>query len=349
MQRTAVVILNYNTISYLQQFLPSVLSYSGEAQIVVADNASTDGSAAWLRENYPQVRLISHSRNEGFSRGYNLALGQVEADYYVLLNSDVEVTPGWLQPLTALMDEWPGAAACQPKIRSFAGKGLFEYAGAAGGFLDKWGYPFCRGRIFTSLETDHGQYDDDCSIDWATGACMVVRARTFWEAGGLDDAFFAHMEEIDLCWRLRNMGYRIMYSGKSTVYHVGGGTLSKAHPRKTYLNFRNGIVLLYKNLPQRQLVPVIITRLVLDGLAACKLLLSDGPAHFLAVIQAHFGFYGNFSEWAKQRKAAQRISGGSTQAPQFRGSIVWHYFFLKRKKFSQLPAHTFREVRNSIQ
>ncbi len=188
---------------------------------MVTDNASTDGSAAWLTENFPQVKLISLSRNEGFSRGYNLALGQLEADYYVLLNSDVEGRRRRLRPLIALMDREPGVAACQPKIRSFAEKGLFEYAGAAGGFLDKWGYPFCRGRIFTSPEADHGQYDDDCSIDWATGACMVVRARTFREAGGLDDAFFAHMEEIDLCWRLRNMGYRIMYCGKSTVFHVG--------------------------------------------------------------------------------------------------------------------------------
>ena len=344
MGSTAVVILNYNGIAYLQQFLPSVLSCSAEAQIVVADNRSTDGSVAWLRQHHPGVRLIQLDRNEGFSRGYNLALGQVEAQYYVLLNSDVEVTPGWLGPLVRLMDARPDVAACQPKIRSFAQKNTFEYAGAAGGYLDRYGYPFCRGRLFDTLEADAGQYDDDRPVDWATGACMVVRAEAYWRAGGLDDHFFAHMEEIDLCWRFRRMGYRVMYCGGSVVYHVGGGTLHKVHPRKTFLNFRNGILLLYKNLPSGQLWFILFIRLVLDGVAAFQLLFSAGPAHFGAVLRAHFDFYGRFGLWTKQRRAAQRISGGSSGAPHFRGSIVWQYYVLRKRHFRDLPAQKFQTV-----
>ncbi len=344
MGSTAVVILNYNGIGYLKQFLPSVLAGSGQAQVVVADNRSTDDSADWLRAHYPEVRLIQLDRNEGFSRGYNLALGQVEARYYVLLNSDVEVTPGWLGPLVRLMDARPDVAACQPKIRSFSQKNKFEYAGAAGGYLDRYGYPFCRGRLFDTLEADGGQYDDDRYVDWATGACMVVRADAFWRAGGLDDHFFAHMEEIDLCWRFRSMGYRVMYCGGSMVYHVGGGTLHKVHPHKTFLNFRNGILLLYKNLPARQLWFTLFVRLVLDGVAAFQLLFSGGPAHFGAVLRAHFDFYGRFRLWTKQREATQRISGGSSGAPHFTGSIVWHYYVLRKRHFRDLPAQKFQTV-----
>jgi hypothetical protein len=344
MGKTAVVILNHNGSSYLKKFLPGVLSNSVGAAVVVADNHSTDDSVEWVRGNFPAVQLIQLTRNEGFSRGYNLALRQVEADYYVLLNSDVEVTPGWLGPLVRLMNAQPDVAACQPKIRSFADKTKFEYAGAAGGYLDRWGYPFCRGRLFDTLEEDCSQYDDDRDIDWATGACMVVRAPAYWQAGGLDDHFFAHMEEIDLCWRLRNMGYRVRYCGESTVYHVGGGTLNKVHPRKTFLNFRNGIVLLYKNLPAGQVWFTLFIRMVLDGLAAFKMLFSDGPAHFWAVIRAHFDFYGRFGLWTKQRKNAQRISGDFTARSHFAGSIVWNYFLLKKKHFSDLPAQKFQTV-----
>jgi hypothetical protein len=273
----AVVILNWNGRKYLEQFLPPLVQHSrDEAEIIVADNASSDDSVAFLREHYPSIRIISNPSNEGFSRGYNLALKQVEADYYVLLNSDIEVTPNWIRPVIDLMEKDRSVAACQPKILSFYERTKFEYAGAAGGFIDKYGYPFCRGRIFQSLEEDNGQYNDAIEIFWATGACMFVRADLFHQSGGLDEDFFAHMEEIDLCWRLKNEGYRIMYCPDSTVYHIGGGTLPKISWRKTYFNFRNNFYLLYKNLPDNLVNEVFAKRLVLDGIAAMKFLFTAG-------------------------------------------------------------------------
>lgn len=342
--RTAVVILNYNGKSYLAQFLPLVIQHTTSAEIVVADNCSTDGSVEMLQHRFPAVRVIQLDRNEGFSRGYNLALQQVEAQYYVLLNSDVEVTPGWLEPLIALMEGNPRIAACQPKIRSFSRKHLFEYAGAAGGFLDQWGYPFCRGRLFDTVEEDLGQYDNTVETDWATGACMVVRADTYWKAGGLDDHFFAHMEEIDLCWRLRSMGHKIFYNGQSTVFHVGGGTLNRISPRKTFLNFRNGLALLYKNLPDDRLWTIVFLRLVLDGVAGLFFLLRGFPAHCWAVVKAHASFYVNFRLWAQQRKNARRIGGGFSRKPFYQDSIIKAYFLQGKKKFSELPAQKFHTV-----
>ncbi len=333
---TAVVILNYNGKNYLEQFLLRVIQYTPAAQIIVADNCSADGSVDMLRQCFPEIRIIQLDRNEGFSRGYNLALQQVEAKYYVLLNSDVEVTPGWLEPLIALLENNTEIAACQPKIKSFSQRQLFEYAGAAGGFLDRWGYPFCRGRVFDTVEEDYGQYDDTTETDWATGACLLIRAEMYWQTGGLDDHFFAHMEEIDLCWRLRSMGHRIFYCGQSTVYHVGGGTLNRNSPWKTFLNFRNGMALLYKNLPANQLWSVILLRLLLDGVAGLFFLLKGFPAHCWAVIRAHFSFYGNFGHWMQQRKRVRRISGGLNREPLYRESIVWAYFARGKKKFSEL-------------
>ena len=240
MSLVAVVILNWNGKKYLEQFLPSLIEHTGsDAEIVVADNASTDDSLSFLKTNFPSIRVIQNTTNGGFARGYNLALKQVEADYYVLLNSDIEVTANWLKPVISMMEQDEKIGACQPKIRSFHHRNSFEYAGAAGGYIDEYGYPFCRGRLFLTIEEDNGQYDDTVEISWASGACMFVRSRLFHQLGGLDDDFFAHMEEIDFCWRLHNYGYRVMYCPGSTVYHIGGGTLPKASWRKTYFNFRN--------------------------------------------------------------------------------------------------------------
>lgn len=335
LSHVAVVILNWNGKKYLEQFLPSVVKYSANAQIIVADNASSDDSVAFLQKNYPQVRIILNSDNGGFSKGYNDAFAQVEAEYAVLLNSDVAVTENWLSPLISLLENDPQVAVCQPKIRSFHAPHLFEYAGAAGGMIDQYGYPFCRGRLFDNLETDEGQYDDNPSIFWATGACMVVRLATYKQLGGLDEHFFAHMEEIDLCWRMKNAGYDIRACGQSIVYHVGGGTLPKNNPRKTFLNFRNGLALLLKNLPASELIPVIFIRLVLDGVAGAKYLFSGQSADTLAIIKAHFNFYAMMPTWIKARKNARKNITTEAKRKQF--SIVWQYFIGKKQKYSELP------------
>ena len=308
--RVAVVILNWNGKKFFEKFLPSLLeNSSNKADIIVADNASSDGSADYLKSNFPAVRIIQHDKNFGFAKGYNLALAQVEADYYILLNSDIEVTPNWIQPVIDLMESDASIAACQPKIRSYDEPQKFEYAGAAGGFIDKYGYPFCRGRMFLSIEEDDGQYDDTIEIFWATGACMFVRASLFHKFGGLDEDFFAHMEEIDFCWRLKNEGYKIMYCPQSVVYHIGGGTLPKISWRKTYLNFRNNCILLYKNLPDNLLLEVFAKRLVLDGIAAMKFLITAGFKDFFAVSKAHFSFYSSLSKTRQKRKKIETESG----------------------------------------
>ncbi|HPI79346.1 MAG TPA: glycosyltransferase family 2 protein [Cyclobacteriaceae bacterium] len=273
MSRTAVVILNYNGKELLEKFLPSVIGFSGDAQIIVADNQSTDGSRAFLQQAFPGVALIAIPSNLGFCGGYNFALRQVEAEYYVLLNSDVEVTANWLSPIVSLLDNDAATGAVQPKILSYRNKKQFEYAGAAGGFIDWLGYPFCRGRIFDVLEEDQGQYDDTTPIFWASGACMAIRASLYHSMGGLDETFFAHMEEIDLCWRLNRAGHKVMYCGNSTVYHVGGATLHKSNPKKAYYNFRNGMITLIKNLGKAQLAITLPIRLVLDWMAAIRFLL----------------------------------------------------------------------------
>jgi len=331
MNKIAVVILNWNGRNFLEKFLPSVVANSQGASIVVADNNSTDDSVVFLNSHYPSVQKIIISKNEGYSKGYNIALSQIQAEYFVLLNSDIEVTENWLTPIIQLMDNDPSIAACQPKILDYNKRTHFEYAGAAGGFLDHWGYPFCRGRLFNTLEKDEGQYNDTREIFWATGACMFVRSTHFREVHGLDDDFFAHLEEIDLCWRLKNQGYKIFYCGESTVYHVGGGTLNKLNPKKTYLNFRNSLFMLYKN-QKSGLVLLIGIRLILDGIAGAKFLLEGNGKHTLAVIKAHFSFYKNLSLFNKKRRinALKNLSFKEV----YKSSIVFDYFVKRRKKIT---------------
>lgn len=323
MTKVAVVILNYNGQKFLETFLPSVVENNHGYEIIIADNASTDNSLDFLRKNYSTLKTIQLSDNQGFAGGYNSALQKIEAEYYVLLNSDVEVTANWVKPIIDLMDSDKTISACQPKIRSYHQKTHFEYAGAAGGFVDWLGYPFCRGRVFDSFEQDLGQYDDTKEIFWATGACMFIRAKVFHQLGGFDAHFFAHMEEIDLCWRMKNADYKIMYSSASTVYHVGGGTLHKSNPRKTFLNYRNGLAMLYKNLPSNKLFSTIMLRLILDGISGIKLLIDGSLADFLAVIKAHFAFYAMIPKL--ERKYPKLVSG------IYQKSIVWEYFVKKQK------------------
>ncbi len=340
MPHIAVVILNWNGREFLRKFLPSVIRYSKDvAEIIVADNASTDSSIEFLQENFPEVRIIQNLTNGGFAKGYNDALGQVEADYYVLLNSDIEVTENWIEPIIELMEKDPLVAACQPKLRSYSHPENFEYAGAAGGYIDKYGYPFCRGRIFLHLETDLGQYDDSKEIFWATGACLFVKASLYHKFGGLDKDFFAHMEEIDFCWRMKNLGYKIMYCSKSVVFHVGGGTLPKKSSHKTYLNFRNNLSLLYKNLPDKLLLPVFLVRFPLDGLAAFKFLLDGGFADFWAVLRAHYSFYKSFRS-LKQKRALVKQHHVSCI---YEGRLLVDYYLNRKTTFPELDKEKFSQ------
>jgi len=340
--KVAVVILNWNGRSFLEKFLPSVVNNNNGYSVIVADNASTDDSLQFLNKHYPAVQVISMPFNNGFAKGYNDALKQVKAEYYVLLNSDVEVSPGWIQPLEKLMDSDTSIAACQPKILSHVRRGFFEYAGAAGGYIDKYGYAFCRGRIFSSYEEDLGQYNDSCEIFWATGACLFIRAELFHKAGGLDEDFFAHMEEIDLCWRIKNMGYKIMYCPDSKVYHVGGGTLSKVSPQKTFLNFRNNLFLLCKNHSSQYFWSKLFLRGILDGIAGFAFLLSGNGNHFIAVLRAHFSFYGSFGKTMRKRKALKQQVKTYTTSCIYRKSIVFDYFLRKKNKFSELDPSLFK-------
>ena len=334
--RTAVVILNWNGLRFLKEFLPSVVAHSGGCEVIVADNASTDGSVAFLQAHFPQVRLILLSENYGFCEGYNQALRQVEATYFVLLNSDVAVPPGWTLPVISLMDEDERIAVCQPKILSQQHPRFFEYAGAGGGLLDVLGYPYCRGRLFETLEEDHGQYDDVREIFWASGACMFVRAEVFKALGGLEPAFFAHMEEIDFCWRARIAGYKVLYNGQSAVYHVGGGTLHKSNPRKTYLNFRNGLALLYKNIPRKELLSTLLLRVLLDWVAALRMVLAGQNKDAKAVLDAHLDLFRNRGYW-RSRRQVQRQKGDFPEMPGvYRGSIVWQYFVRQKRTVQEL-------------
>ena len=291
--KTAVVVLNWNGKNWLEKFLPTLVKHSkDEATVFIADNASTDDSIEFVQDNYPEVEIIANKSNGGYAKGYNDALRKISAEYFVLVNSDIEATDKWLSPLIKLMDEDEDIAACQPKILDYNNRLKFEYAGASGGFIDHLGYPFCRGRIFDTLEEDKAQYNNTTEIFWATGACFIVRASRFWEVGGLDEDFFAHQEEIDLCWRLKNKGHKIMAEPNSTVYHVGGATLNTESPFKTYLNFRNNLYMLFKNLPITSLLSVIPIRLQLDGIAAFTFLKKEkGIQHFFAIGKAHFAFY----------------------------------------------------------
>jgi GT2 family glycosyltransferase len=340
--KVAIVILNWNGEQMLRQFLPSVVEHSvlppslGEAVVCVADNGSTDGSLALLAESFPTVRTIVFEDNYGFAEGYNKAFEHIDAEYAVLLNSDVEVTAGWLAPLVAYMDAYPRVGACQPKLMAYHQKGQFEYAGAMGGYLDRYGYPYCRGRIFDTLEHDHGQYDTDVPLLWATGACLMVRLAVYKEVGGLDGRFFAHMEEIDLCWRLRCRGHEVRSVASSVVYHVGGATLGAGHPRKTFLNFRNNLLMLYKNLPERELRSVLLVRALLDYVAAAMFLVKGEWGSARAVIRARKE-YRRLKDTFRASREENLQKAASMDVPErTRLSILWSYHVKGCKTFDKL-------------
>ena len=320
MKKIAVVILNWNGAKLLEQFLPSVVAYSEEAKIYVADNASTDNSIEVIKTKFPQVTILQNDGNFGFANGYNVALQLVEEDYYALVNSDVEVTENWLAPILSIFDSEPNIGIIQPKILDYKNKAYFEYAGAAGGFIDQFGYPYCRGRIFDTIEIDNGQYDDECEIFWASGACLFIRKDIYRTLNGFDGDFFAHQEEIDLCWRAFNLGYKAKYTPKSKVYHVGGATLNESNPRKTFLNFRNSLLMLTKNLPEGKLFLIIFTRLCLDGLAGIQFIFKGKLVHCWAIIKAHFEFYHLINRNLKKR------SGTTSENYYQTKSIVYKYF-----------------------
>lgn len=339
MDKVAIVILNWNGVKMLTRFLPNVLDYSrGDAVVYVADNASTDNSLEVLKTHFPEVRLVVLDKNWGFAEGYNRALQQIEAEYYVLLNSDVEVSHHWLTPLVEFMDNNADAAACQPKLLSEKDHDLFEYAGACGGLIDRYGYPFCRGRMFDTVEADDGQYDYEDEILWATGACMMVRAADFKSAGGFDTRFFAHSEEIDLCWRLRLMGRKIYCVPDSFVYHIGGGTLPKNNPMKTYLNFRNNLTMLYKNLPDSELRRVMRMRAVLDYVAALQALAGGRIGDFKAILNGRKAFKKWLPEYRAVRQEIQSKRKTDDIKGIYRRSILWQYYAKGHKKYSELDA-----------
>ena len=341
MKKIAVVILNWNGADMLSRFLPSVVEFSeAEADVFVADNGSTDNSCEVVKQDFPSVHLICLPENFGFAEGYNQALQQLDYEYFLLLNSDVEVTAGWLQPMLCYMEQHPKVAACQPKLMDWKQKSDFEYAGAAGGFIDRYGYPFCRGRIFDQVETDKAQYDAVVPLFWATGAALMVRSSDWREVGGLDGRFFAHMEEIDFCWRLRLRGRAIVCIAESKVYHVGGATLAKENPRKTFLNFRNNLLMLYKNLPEQELRPVMCIRCLLDWVAAAKFWLTDGKENAKAVFAARREYKKMKHEYVGLRK--ENLSKAVVQhiPERMSASLLIQYYFLGRKKFSSL-AHLF--------
>lgn len=338
MNKIAVVILNWNGCEMLRSFLPSVVRYSAgdDVEVCVADNGSTDSSVSMLREEFPMVRLILLEQNNGFADGYNLALKEVEAEYVVLLNSDVEVTEHWLEPLADYMDAHPGVAACQPKILSWRDRTKFEYAGAAGGYMDYYGYPFCRGRVMGSVEEDRGQYDVIAPVFWATGAALFIRLADYIDAGGLDGRFFAHMEEIDLCWRLRSRGRGIVCIPQSTVYHVGAATLKKESPRKTFLNFRNNLVMLYKNLPDEEFTSVMRVRVFLDYLAAFQFLLKGQFGNAKAVVHARSEYKRIRTYFQKAREENLQKNRADVIPERIKSSILWQFYVKGQKRFSQL-------------
>lgn len=330
MKKIAVVILNWNGTKLLEQFLPSVVKYSPKADIYVADNASTDDSVAFVKANFPTVKIVVNESNFGFAQGYNEALKHIDAEIYALVNSDIEVTENWLKPIIETFENEPKTAIIQPKILDFKRKEYFEYSGASGGFMDKYGYMFCRGRIFETLEKDNGQYNDNCEIFWASGACFFIRSSVYKELNGFDADFFAHQEEIDLCWRAFNKGHRIKYNSHSVVYHVGGATLQLGNPMKTFLNFRNSLLMMVKNLPKNQLISVLFIRLVLDGIAGIQFLVQGQFKHFLAILKAHFSFYTLVTKNLKKRGDFQSKKYYKTK------SIVYLYFVKKTKVFNNI-------------
>jgi len=325
--KIAVVILNWNGKKLLEQFLPYVVQNSPEATVYIADNASTDDSISFVKEHFPSVQIIKNEYNLGYAQGYNEALKQVDADIFALVNSDVEVTQNWLQPILETFKNEAKTAIIQPKILDYKRKEYFEYAGAGGGFIDKYGFPFCRGRIFDTIENDNGQYNDTCEIFWASGACFFIRSSVFKELNGFDGDFFAHQEEIDLCWRAINKNYTIKYNGLSTIYHVGGATLNEGNPKKTFLNFRNSLFMLTKNLPKEKLFKILFFRMLLDGIAGIRFLYQGKFAHFFAVLKAHFHFYHSINRNLKKRSEFQVSSYFN------RNSIVFDNYIKKRHNF----------------
>jgi len=332
--KIAIVVLNWNGKKWLEKFLPTLINNSKEGDVFIADNASKDDSVDFIKKEFPQVEIIHNNYNEGYAKGYNKALKQIHAEYFVLINSDIEVTPGWLSPIINLMQSNIDVAACQPKLLDYNNKTQFEYAGASGGFIDNLGYPFCRGRIFKVTEEDKNQYNNAIEIFWATGACLFTRASQFWEVGGLDEDFFAHQEEIDLCWRLKNKGYKIMVEPQSIVYHVGGGTLNSDSPFKTYLNFRNNLCMLFKNLPIKSLITIIPIRLFLDGVASFTFLKQEkGLEHFFSIAKAHFSFYFKIPRLIQKRR---KINQKKSLSGKVKFSIIFKNKIQKIKYFSDL-------------
>jgi GT2 family glycosyltransferase len=337
----AVVILNWNGVHFLEKFLPPLIEFTDQeiADIWIADNGSTDASLELVHQNHPSVKTIELGENFGFAEGYNRALDQIDAPYFVLLNSDVEVTENWLVPLYEAMKKNAGLGACMPKIKSWHDKDSFEHAGAAGGFIDKFGYPFCRGRIFNRIEKDTGQFDSDLDVFWASGACMAIRSELYKRSGGFDPFFFAHMEEIDLCWRIKNLGYKIRFCWESTIYHIGGGTLPKRDHKKTYLNFRNNIILLYKNLPGGKLFPILFMRLVLDWISMLQFLFRLELSNFFSVIKAHLFLLAHIGSIRNLRERNLAVNGLRIHPEMFPESIVHHFFIKGNKYYRQLDFH----------
>lgn len=338
MLKVAVVILNWNGMKFLEKFLPTLIENTKvpDSSIIIADNNSKDDSIEFLNKTYPDLRQIQLDKNYGFTGGYNRALEQIEAEYFVLLNSDIEVSPNWLKPLIDLMEKDKTIAASQPKIKAYHNKSYFEYAGASGGFIDKYGYPFCRGRILETVEEDQNQHNEVIDIFWASGACLIVRAELYKQLGGLDDDFFAHMEEIDFCWRLKNLGYRIVVNPESEVYHVGGGTLPNNSPFKLYLNFRNNLSLLYKNTQKGKLFSTLLKRMLLDGISAVLFLFKGSIKSFYAVLKAHMHFYKKLKIMRLKRQKLLQNRVVNVHKEMYPKSIVYDYFVSKKRKFSEL-------------
>jgi len=330
--KTAIVILNWNGQKLLEQFLPSIVKFSSnEAEVYVADNASSDHSIDYINEYFPSVKIIKNAINGGYAKGYNDSLQHIKADVYCLINSDVEVSKNWLPPILEIFKNEENTAIIQPKILDFKDQTKFEYAGAAGGFVDLYGYPYCRGRIFNHLETDNGQFNDVKDIFWASGACFFIRSKVYHQLAGFDEDYFAHQEEIDLCWRAKNIGFDVKYVGYSTIYHLGGGTLEEINPYKTFLNFRNSLLNIVKNIPKKWFLFIIFSRLILDGIAGVRFLLELKPRHTWAILKAHLSFYKNFFKFLRKRKKNLKNSDYYLHT-----SIVWQFFAMNRKKFEEL-------------
>lgn len=330
--KIAVVILNWNGRNLLEQFLPSIEKYSKNAEVVIADNNSDDDSIEFVKNNYPSFTIIKNSENGGYARGYNQALQHIDADIFALVNSDIEVTENWLESIEKLFKDNEETSIIQPKILDFKNKKKFEFAGASGGFIDKLGYPYCRGRVFTEIEEDKGQYNDNSEIFWASGACFFIKSDTFKEVGGFDEDYFAHMEEIDLCWRAHNLGKKVLYSHESVVYHVGGATLQESNPHKTYLNFRNSLFTILKNAPFNEVPILILSRLILDGIAGMKFVLEGNVKHTFAIIKAHFSFYKHMKKMFDKRDPKAAFSNKYF----IHKSVVFQFYILGNKYFNKL-------------